>query len=311
MYTRKREAFPITNGMNKERIVLIDDDEALSEILINGLKEAGFEVFSAANSEKGIELARSQRPALVVLSSWLRNQHSFGLLKFLKKDFATRAIPVVILAVSGADDEVKKFLELGAVDCIVKPQHTSMEIVERLKNLLLRQDLPRAEETFEEPRSEAGGYFDYLGAKLKALKQRLGITSRAENSEEKHILFIDNDSVTRQIYGDWLVRAGFKVIYAENANEGRETARRLHPEIILLDAQLTKDEVLGDVVDLAKRLKSEKETADIPIIFFTDNDFSPEMETNLKSLGMTDYIHKSISRQEFVKKMNDIRHPQY
>lgn len=119
--------------MSKQKIVLIEDDDVLSKVVSDELSEAGFEVFQAFDGEKGLELVRSQKPDLALLDLILPKKSGFDVLEELKKSPATRDIPVIILSMLSGDN-IKKGLELGASDYIVKSQHVMEEIVERVKN---------------------------------------------------------------------------------------------------------------------------------------------------------------------------------
>jgi CheY-like chemotaxis protein len=104
-----------------------------------------------------------------------------------------------------------------------------------------------------------------------------------------HILIIDDDAVMRRLFGGLLSNAGYEVIYAKNGEEGRETARRLHPDLILMDINMPGE----DGLKTANRLKNEPSPAtDIPIVFLTNDDLPIEMLKWMKEFGITDYIHK-------------------
>ena len=117
-----------------------------------------------------------------------------------------------------------------------------------------------------------------------------------------HILFIDNDEAIRRLFGGKLASAGFEMLYAEDGNDGREIARRMQPDLILLDIRMPDP----DGYTVARRLKGERKTAHIPIVFFTNEDFTPEAEKMLKEAWITDYIHKSITPSELVKRIQGI-----
>lgn len=121
-------------------------------------------------------------------------------------------------------------------------------------------------------------------------------------TDKKHILIIDDDDMIRRLFGGVLANAGFDVIYAVNGDEGRETARRLKPDLILLDIRMPGND--GYVI--ARRLREEKETKDIPIAFLTNEDLSMEAEKAAKEVFVDDYIHKSIDLKEFVAKVKKI-----
>jgi CheY-like chemotaxis protein len=121
----------------------------------------------------------------------------------------------------------------------------------------------------------------------------------------KHILIIDDDSTTRRLFGGLLARAGYEVLYAKNGEEGREVARRLHPNLILMDMNMPGGE---DGMKTADRIKNElgSPTADIPIVLLTNNDLPLEMLKWMKEFGVTEYIQKGIGNEEFIERVKNI-----
>ncbi len=119
-----------------------------------------------------------------------------------------------------------------------------------------------------------------------------------------HILLIDDDEVMRRLFGGLLGKVGYEVIYAKNGEEGRETARRLHPDLILMDMNMPGEGGLKT----ADRLKNEpgSPAADIPIVFLTNEDLSIEAINWMKEFGVTDYIHKSASNEDFIERVKKV-----
>ncbi len=105
-----------------------------------------------------------------------------------------------------------------------------------------------------------------------------------------NILLVDEDPDIRRMTGGLLAKNGFEVMYASNGNEGRETARRMQPDLILMDYIMP----IMDGVEAISRLKSDDITKNIPIILLTNIDLSIEAETGMKEIGMDDYISKSV-----------------
>jgi CheY-like chemotaxis protein len=118
-----------------------------------------------------------------------------------------------------------------------------------------------------------------------------------------HILIIDDDAVMRRLFGGLLGKVGYEVIYAKNGEEGRETARRLHPDLILMDMNMPGEGGLKT----ADRLRNEPSPAtDIPIIFLTNEDLPIEAVKWMKEFGISDYIHKSASNEDFVERVKKV-----
>jgi CheY-like chemotaxis protein len=123
---------------------------------------------------------------------------------------------------------------------------------------------------------------------------------------KKHILIIDDDQMTRRMFGGRLALAGFEVLYAADGNEGREIARRMQPDLILLDIRMPDP----DGYTVARRIKNEEKTAHIPIVFLTNEDFTPEAEKAVKEMWVADYIHKSIEPKDLVQKVKKLVCPE-
>ena len=123
-------------------------------------------------------------------------------------------------------------------------------------------------------------------------------------SKQTHILIIDDDPTSRRLFGSLLGSAGYEVIYAASGEEGREMARRFHPNLILLDINLPGD----DGFKTADLIRNEpgSPAADVPIAFLTNSDLSIEAEKWIKDVGVTDYIQKGIDNKEFLERVKKI-----
>lgn len=122
------------------------------------------------------------------------------------------------------------------------------------------------------------------------------------NLSTSHILLVDEDVQIRRLFGGKLASAGFEVLYAKSGFEGREMARKFHPNLILIDVNIPG--ING--IELAERLRVEPETADIPIIFLTNADLSIESEKTAKEMGIADYIQKGVDLDEFIERVKKV-----
>ena len=130
--------------MQRQRIVLVEDDEVLAKVIHGELQEAGFDVEQAYDGEKGLTLVQSRLPDLVLLDLVLPKKHGFEVLEELKKSPGTSHIPVIVLTMLETDEDIKKGLKLGANDYIVKSQHAVGEIIEKVKNFFGQEQHPWA-----------------------------------------------------------------------------------------------------------------------------------------------------------------------
>jgi DNA-binding response OmpR family regulator len=118
------------------KILVVEDEPALVGILEFLLTDEGYQVAVAYDGETGLELAKEEKPALVILDVMLPNMNGFEVCNQLRR-FTT--IPVIILSAKDHDQDVIKGLEIGADDYITKP-FNHRELVLRVKKLLSRID---------------------------------------------------------------------------------------------------------------------------------------------------------------------------
>lgn len=135
--------------MAKQKIVLVEDDQILSKVLSEELKESGFEVYQAFDGEEGLAMVQAKKPSLVLLDLVMPKKHGFDVLAELKKSPTTKEIPVIVLTMLGQDEEIKKGLKLGANDYIVKSQHAVAEIVEKINEFFGKEQNPEAKKAKE------------------------------------------------------------------------------------------------------------------------------------------------------------------
>jgi DNA-binding response OmpR family regulator len=121
---------------SKIKIVLVEDDNFLAGMYVTKLNLEGFDVSLASDGEKGLKLAREEHPAIILLDVVLPKMSGFDVLRDLKADAKTRDIPVMLLTNLGQRDDVKKGLDLGAVDYLIKAHFMPSEVVEKIKRLI-------------------------------------------------------------------------------------------------------------------------------------------------------------------------------
>lgn len=104
----------------KLRVLLIEDDKFLIKLYSDKLIRDGFDVSMAISGEEGLGKVAGEKPDLVLLDVILPQKNGFDILSELKLNPETKHIPVVMLTNLGQDSDVKRGLELGAVDYLVK-----------------------------------------------------------------------------------------------------------------------------------------------------------------------------------------------
>lgn len=117
-----------------KKILIIEDDKFLRELIARKLSDEGFEALEAIDGEEGIKKIKEEKPDLILLDLILPSIDGFEVLSRMKEESNT--IPVIILSNLGQKEEVEKGLKMGAVDYLIKAHFTPGEIIEKIKNIL-------------------------------------------------------------------------------------------------------------------------------------------------------------------------------
>ena len=121
---------------NKKKILVVEDDPMLSSMYKTKFEVDGFEVFIADNGVIGLELAKKEKPDMVMLDVILPQLDGFSVLDGIKKDKATKDIPVIMLTNLGTEEDKKKGQAMGALDYLVKASLTPGQVSEKIKKAL-------------------------------------------------------------------------------------------------------------------------------------------------------------------------------
>ncbi len=118
-----------------KKILIIDDEPHLVEILANRLRSAGYEVISASSGEIGLEQARRENPDLILLDVLMPDLDGYEVLRHLKEAAPTRAIPVMMLTVKKWSEDIQRSMAGGAADYVVKPFQPAT-LLEKVKKVI-------------------------------------------------------------------------------------------------------------------------------------------------------------------------------
>jgi len=118
------------------RVLIIEDDRFLRRACEASLQKQGFAVTTAIDGEAGIEAVKRERPDLVLLDLLMPKVSGVEVLRAVKEDADTRAIPVVILSNSSRAEDRSEVMTLGAVSYLVKANLSLRELGAYLTGLL-------------------------------------------------------------------------------------------------------------------------------------------------------------------------------
>ena len=116
-----------------KHILIVEDEDFLSQVLKDNLSSEGYKVEVAVDGEEALEKIEKSQPSLILLDLLLPKKDGFQVLEELKSNPDLKLIPVIVLSNLGADTDIKRALSLGAEDYFVKSQHPIAEVVERVR----------------------------------------------------------------------------------------------------------------------------------------------------------------------------------
>jgi DNA-binding response OmpR family regulator len=182
--------------MQNKRILIIDDEMDFVKMLRARLQIEGYEVLTAEDGTKGIQVARKERPAVIILDIMMPGMDGHMVCDMLKKSTLTWSIPIIYLTAKTSQADEVLAMEKGAKYYLTKPYNPGV-LLEMVRSAILETD-------------------------------------QTEKKEDR-ILVIDKDLNFVSELEAKLKQAGYEVLLSPTAKEGLKAARKHHPEIILLD----------------------------------------------------------------------------
>ena len=131
-----------SKGDNMNKILVVDDERPIAEIIKYNLQKEGFEVQTAYDGEEAIKTVHRMKPELIILDVMLPKKNGFDVLKEIRMEYV---MPVIMLTAKEEENDKITGLELGADDYITKP-FSNKELVARVRANLRRVKLSKVDE---------------------------------------------------------------------------------------------------------------------------------------------------------------------
>lgn len=190
--------------MAKHKILVVDDEESLCEILQFNLEVEGYEVDVAYSAEQALEM-HPERYSLILLDVMMGEMSGFRMARLLKDDPATAKVPVIFCTAKDSEDDTVAGLNLGADDYIAKP-FSVREVLARVRSVLRR--------TAEAPAEQETVAFEGLGMDLRRKVCTLDGKELALTKKEFEILALllahrgvifSREEILRRIWSDEVI----------------------------------------------------------------------------------------------------------
>ena len=185
-------------SIQKKTVLLIEDNEDIRESTAEILELADFNVFTAENGKKGVELAQSHKPDIILCDIMMPELDGYGVLYLLGKNEDTADIPFIFLTAKAERTDMRKGMEMGADDYLTKP-FDDMELLNAIESRLQKRE--RALKNAGNAASLESLLDEARSAKLL---NELSGNSRVRSYKKKQNIFMDGD----QAMNVYLVKSG-------------------------------------------------------------------------------------------------------
>ena len=119
-----------------KKIIIIEDEEVLLDLLKKKLVQEGYQVIVARDGQEGLDKIKTEAPDLILLDIVMPKKGGFDVMKELNEDNKLKDIPVIVISNSGQPIELDRIKKLGAVDWLIKTNFNPQEVVGKVKKYL-------------------------------------------------------------------------------------------------------------------------------------------------------------------------------
>lgn len=257
--------------MQKKKILIIEDDIFLGDVLVKKLDAEGYETQLARDGAVGIDKLRSFKPDLVLLDIILPTKSGYDVLTEKNQDAQLKDVPVIVISNSGQPIEITRALSLGVKDYLVKAQFDPDEVLGKVRYQLERQEI-----------SSEG---DAAAASLSG----------------KKVMWVEDDKFLSDIISRKLLGEGCTLLHSTTGEEALTQVESQMPDVIVLDILLSGI----DGFEILRRLKANPKVKHIPVILLSNLGQKADIDKG-RDLGAAKFLIKATMNLDEI--VDEIRH---
>jgi len=267
------------NASKGQKILIIEDEQSLMELLVAKLRKENYEVAAAGDGEEGYKMINSWKPDLILLDIVMPKMDGYEVLEKLNED--GNKTPVIIISNSGQPVEIEKTKKLGAVDHLIKTEFSPLDVLGKVKDCLGNGGVP--------PKDSA--HTAAIKPKEDGSVKSLGIK----------VLLVEDDAFLREICSKKLTKEGMSVYEAIDGEQAMNSIEEIKPDIVLLDIILPA--IDGFQILHQIRTHKNKEIMEIPVIMLSNLGQEDDIKKAM-DMKANDYLVKAhFTTEEIVEKI--------
>ena len=249
-----------------KKILIIEDEEILADLLEKKLTQVGYEVSVANDGVEGLDKVKESIPDLILLDIVMPRMGGFDVMRELQKNQDFSKIPIVIISNSGQPVELDLAQKLGAKDWLIKTDFDPQEVLDKVVK-------------------QIGKYKRSIWKKV-AYK----------------ILVVEDDKFLRELISQKLTREGYDVKEAIDGEDGVVKVKEEKPDIILLDLILPG----MDGFEVLAKIKDDPEVENIPVVILSNLGQRDDVERGLKLGAVDFLIKAHFTPGEIIEKIEKV-----
>lgn len=260
------------------RVLVIEDNPASLDLMIYLLRAFGHTPLPARDGLQGIEVARSERPDLILCDIQLPGADGIEVCEELKKDSVLKHVPLVAVTAYAMVGDREKLLAHGFNGYLSKPIQPQT-FIEQIKPYLSMQP-----------------------AELKTAAQPAGLATRTRVAAGT-ILVVDNSPVNISLTRSMLEPFGYEIIAAKGVDEGMRLLREQAPDVVMSDVHMP----VKDGFDFIESFMADTSLRKIPFLFISSTLWAERERERGLSLGAARFIVRPIGPQELIAEIEACR----
>lgn len=288
--------------MDKRRIIIVEDDNVLRDVLAEKLEKSGYVVDRAEDGVIAMEKIRMVKPDCVLLDILMPRKSGIEVLEDMHNDPALKDIPVIIISNSGQPVEIERAQQLGAREFLIKAVFDPNEVLEKVERVLAGGGAAPQGEWGVRTQNVTGAGGAAEVAVEKPVETPPTQTQASSGGEKPFILVIEDDKFLRELLVRKLSAEGFDVENAIDAQAAFNSLAQRKPKIILCDLILPG----VDGFEILSRIKADPKIADVPVVILSNLGQKEDLEKAM-ALGAKDFMVKAnFTLDEIVTKVHSI-----
>ena len=273
--------------MESKRILVVEDDVVLREVLTEKLDQKGYEVLSVEDGEVALQEIRKQKPDLILLDILMPRKGGMEVMEELHEDPDLNEIPIIVISNSGQPVEVQRAKELGAKEFLIKAVFDPNEVLEKVRKVLKEEGVePVSFGDGKDERTEKVNIIE-LDEDPKS-KTTTNPTDSKQKGEQRKVLVVEDDKFLRELFVRKMFNEGFDVESAIDAEQVFEILANKRPEVILLDLILPG----VDGFEILDKIKKDDDLKDIPVMVISNLGQKEDIDKAIE-LGAVDFLIKA------------------